>query len=79
MIGVLWFNSQWGQGIFLFTTVSRLAVGPTQSPIQWVTGVLSLGVKRPGREADESPHLDPRSSMRGTIPALPNTFSWRGA
>jgi hypothetical protein len=26
-----------------------------QPPIQWVTGVPSLGVKRPGREADHSP------------------------
>jgi hypothetical protein len=42
-------------GIFLFTTVSRKAVGPTQSLIQWVPGALSLGVKRPGREADHSP------------------------
>jgi hypothetical protein len=30
-------------------------MGPTQPPIQWVTGTLSLGVKRPGREADHSP------------------------
>jgi hypothetical protein len=29
--------------------------GPTQPPIQWVPGALSLGVKRPGREADHSP------------------------
>jgi hypothetical protein len=28
---------------------------PTQSPIQWVLGALSLGVKRPRREADHSP------------------------
>jgi hypothetical protein len=26
-----------------------------QPPIQWVPGVLSLGVKRPGSEADHSP------------------------
>jgi hypothetical protein len=32
-----------------------LALGPTQPPIQWVPGVLSLGAKRPGREADHSP------------------------
>jgi hypothetical protein len=30
-------------------------VGPTQPSIQWVPGALSLGVKRPGREADHSP------------------------
>jgi hypothetical protein len=31
-------------------------MGPTQPPVQWVPGVLSLGVKeRPGRDADHSP------------------------
>jgi hypothetical protein len=42
-------------GIFLFTTASRTALGPTQPPIEWVPGALSLEVKRPGREADHSP------------------------
>jgi hypothetical protein len=41
-------------GIFLFTTASRTALGPTRPPIQWVLGALSLVVKRPGREADHS-------------------------
>jgi hypothetical protein len=36
------------------TTASRTDPGPTQPPIQWVTGALSLGVKRPGRESDHS-------------------------
>jgi hypothetical protein len=40
---------------FLLATASRTALGPTQPPIQWVPGALSLGVKRPGREADHSP------------------------
>jgi hypothetical protein len=44
-----------GLGIFHFTTASRTALGLTQPPIQWVLGALSLGVKRPGREADHSP------------------------
>jgi hypothetical protein len=48
-IGVIGFDSQRGLGIFLFTTASRPAVGPTQPSIQWVPGTLSLGVKRPGR------------------------------
>jgi hypothetical protein len=34
---------------------SILALGSTQPPIQWVPGALSPGVKRPGREADQSP------------------------
>jgi hypothetical protein len=42
-------------GIFLFATVSRPTLGPTQTPIQSVLGTLTLGIKRPGREADHSP------------------------
>jgi hypothetical protein len=33
----------------------RPVLESTQPPIQWVPGVLSLGVKRPGRESDKSP------------------------
>jgi hypothetical protein len=59
-------------GIGNFTTASRPALGPTQSPIQWVPGALSLGVKQPVREADHSPHLVPRSnnawSYTSTLP-----------
>jgi hypothetical protein len=49
------FESWLRLGIFLFTTASRTALGLTQSPIQWLPGFLSLGVKRPKREADLSP------------------------
>jgi hypothetical protein len=55
MIRVLGFDCWWGLGIFLFTTVSRTALGPTQPPIQWVPGLLSLGVKQLRHEADHSP------------------------
>jgi hypothetical protein len=48
-------ESRQGQGIFLSTTASRPALGPTQPPIQWVPGVLSLGVKQPARQADNLP------------------------
>jgi hypothetical protein len=55
MIGVLGFDSRRGLGIFLYTTASRKALEPTQPPIQWVPGALSLGVKRLEPEADYSP------------------------
>jgi hypothetical protein len=54
-IGVLEFDSRRELGIFLFTTASKTALGPTQPPIHWLPGALFLGVKRPGREADHSP------------------------
>jgi hypothetical protein len=41
-------------GIFFFTTIFRLAVGPTQSLIQWVTGAFFLGVKWLGHYGDDS-------------------------
>jgi hypothetical protein len=57
-------------GIFLFATVSRPALGPTQPPIQWVPRALFLRVKRPGREADHSPSSNAE---------VKNTPSRRGA
>jgi hypothetical protein len=54
MIGVLGFDFRWKLGIFLFATASRTALEAIQPPIQWVPGVLSLGIKRPGRDADHS-------------------------
>jgi hypothetical protein len=54
MIGVLGFDSRRGLRISLFTTASGTALGPTQPPLKWVPGALSLGVKRPGLEADHS-------------------------
>jgi hypothetical protein len=54
-IGVLRFDSRRGLGIFLFTTESTQALGLTQPPIPRVSWALSLGVKRPGQEADHSP------------------------
>jgi len=35
--------------------MTRTVLGPTQTPIQWVAGALSMGVKQPGHEADHSP------------------------
>jgi hypothetical protein len=36
-------------------TMLRTPLGPTQPPIQWVPGALSLEVKQPWCEADHSP------------------------
>jgi hypothetical protein len=79
MIGVLGFDSRRGLGIFLFTTVSRTALGPTQPPIQWVPRALSLRVKRSGREADPSPPSSAEVENERSYTPLPNTSSWRGA
>jgi hypothetical protein len=57
-----------------------MALEPTQPPIQWVPGALSLGVKRPGREADHSPPS--RAEVKECVELYlhsPNTPSWRGA
>jgi len=40
---------------FLFAIASRPALGPIQSPIHWVMGPLSPGLKWPRREADHWP------------------------
>jgi hypothetical protein len=48
------FQSRWGQEFSLHHVV-KTPLGPTQPPIQWVSGALSLGVKRPGREPDHPP------------------------
>jgi hypothetical protein len=48
------FDSRQRQEIFLCSIAYRLALMPTQLPIQWVKGALSLDVKRPEREADHS-------------------------
>jgi hypothetical protein len=57
---------------FLFTTASRPSLGPTQPHVQWVPGALSLGVKRPGHEADRSPpSSDEAKNAWSYTPPLP--------
>jgi hypothetical protein len=53
LVGQLGFES-WHSRVFLFA--SRLALRPTQPPVQWVLEfILSFGVKWPGCEANHSP------------------------
>jgi hypothetical protein len=53
-----------GKRIFPVTSVSGLALGPTQPPVQWVPGVLSPGLKRSrGETLTTHPHLVPSSKM----------------
>jgi hypothetical protein len=53
-----------GAGNFLFTTVSRPALGATQPPVQWVPEALSLGSKTAGAWSWAHLNLVPRSRMR---------------
>jgi len=48
------YESRQELGIFLFTTASRQALGPTHTPIQCVLGALTMEVKRSEREAEPS-------------------------
>jgi hypothetical protein len=51
--------------------VSRPALGPTQPPVQWVPGVLSLGVKcGRGVTLTTHPHLLPRSWVSRSYTSL---------
>jgi hypothetical protein len=78
-IGIWGFDSQRELGIFLFTIRSRLALGPTQLPIQWVPGTLSPGIKRPRREAYHSPPSSAEVNNAWRYTSAPNTSSCRGA
>jgi hypothetical protein len=50
-----WSSSPVGDKIFLLSTSSRTAMGPTQPIIQWAQEGSFAGVKRPERGADHSP------------------------
>jgi hypothetical protein len=65
--------------IFLFFSVSRLTLRPTQPPVQWALGALSLGTEWQGREADYSPPSSTNIKKGGAIPPLPHMSSWHSA
>jgi hypothetical protein len=65
--------------ILLFSTTSRPSLGPTQPPIHWVPGAISLRLKRQGREADHSPPSSAEVKNGGDIPPVSYTSYWRDA
>jgi hypothetical protein len=60
-----------GQEIFLYSTASTPALGPTESPIQWVPGALSPEIKQPGSEADLSSPSSAEVKSGGAKPQSP--------
>jgi hypothetical protein len=56
-----------GQGIFLFSKMSKSALGPIQLPAKWVPETLSLVIKWPGHEVNYSSQLELRLNMSGAI------------
>jgi hypothetical protein len=65
---------------FLFSASSRLAMGSTLPPIQWVPAAFSLGCKTAGAWSWPYLQLVPRSRKFGSIhPPPPHTPSWRSA
>jgi hypothetical protein len=69
------FDSCQGQGIYLVSTVSIPALGPTKTPIKWA---LSPGTEWPGREASHSPRSSTKVKMHGAVPLFHCKSSWRG-
>jgi hypothetical protein len=68
----LGFDPRQRQRIFLLVPGSRLDLGPTQSPMQWVPGVLSPGVKRGrGVMLTTHRHLVPRLIMSRSYTSSP--------
>jgi hypothetical protein len=68
-----------GRGKRFFSTASRPTLGPTQPPVQWVPGALSLGVKQSGRETDHSPPSSAKVKNGGAISPLPHMSSCHSA
>jgi hypothetical protein len=69
-----------GSSRFISSTASRLTVGSTQPPIQWVPEALFRGgVKQQGHEADHSFPCSGQVKKGGTIPPLLQMSSWYSA
>jgi hypothetical protein len=68
------FDSLEGRKFFYSPQRSHCPWGPWS--LRLVLGAVSLGVKRPRREADHSSPSSAEVKNGGDIPPLPNTYSW---
>jgi hypothetical protein len=57
---------------------SRPALGPSQPPIKWAPWSISLGVNRPGSEADQSAPSRAEEMNGAAIPPVLHVSSWSG-
>jgi hypothetical protein len=74
------FDSRQGQDRFLYSAVSKPALGPSQPSVWWVPATLSLEIKRSGREADHSPPSSSEVKNNGAIITIfirHNTTNWK--
>jgi hypothetical protein len=72
-----WGSIRWqGKEISLLFMASRPALGPIQSPSEWVPVGLPPGVKRPVSEFDHSPSSGAEVKNGGAVPPLLHMFSW---
>jgi hypothetical protein len=69
----LWFDLWQGQEIFLFSKISRLALGPTQLPIQYIPVRPSLEVMWLKHYADDS--SPPSTNVKDALSPIPFTPS----
>ena len=65
------FDSRQGQETFLFSKMSRPALGPTQPPIHWVPGSFPGSKEVGALKLTTHLNLVLRLRMSGTIPLLP--------
>jgi hypothetical protein len=65
----VWFLAQARD--FLFSTVARSDLGPTQTSVHWIPGTISLGGKGPVHKAEHSHPSSPEVKNGGAIPPSP--------
>jgi hypothetical protein len=70
------FEFRYWQEVFLFSKTSRLSLGHTQPPIQWMPAFFPC-VMRPGREVNHSPLSSDEVKNKWSYSSSPLIFIWR--